>query len=310
MTYTLLKDLSLEAIKQANELKIIIEEEGDTEKIALINQKILEGMAVFLHFKDYKTPVEKLVANFPNAEHLRLSPPYEFPLENIDFLQDMNLKTLYLGMYVKKNASFKALETNSLENFSFEGGLAHKSQYDFINRQKNLQKLHLKGLDLNQITPLPITDLYIRSTLKAENLLCEKFSHLKKLRLHGLSRLTDHSFVENLAHLEQIEISYNSHLERFPRLKNPHLVRSIQMYTCPNFSDIESLLIYENLERLTLTSHDKSLKMSVEDFIKLKKLKKLRIVYTQWGKISQQKYDTIKNIYEETGWVNSGLVSL
>lgn len=169
-----------------------------------------------------------------------------------------------------------------------------------------MRRLRLKSLDLDLINKKEVLDdLYVQSVLKSEQLLLDKFPNLIKLHLHGLSRMTNHSFIEPLKNLEVVSINYNSHLTSFPQLKNPSKVKSISMLSCPNFTDIESLLVFENLERLALTSYDKPLQLSTKDFAKLQHLNKLKTVYTQWGRKPQNDLANIEGIYQQTGWKNS-----
>ena len=99
--------------------------------------------------------------------------------------------------------------------------------------------------------------------------------------------------------------NYNSHLTDFPKIKNPELVKTIEMLTCPNFSSIDSLLQFKNLEQLALTSYDKPLQVPIQDFEKLKQLKKLKTVYTAWGRRPIKDLEVISEVYKTTEWKNS-----
>jgi hypothetical protein len=59
------------------------------------------------------------------------------------------------------------------------------------------------------------------------------------------------------------------------------------------------------LERFCLTSYDKTLQLNIDDFIKIKQLNNLKIVYTQWGK---KETERIKELYKETGWINKNTI--
>ncbi|GIJ96776.1 hypothetical protein CAPN001_13450 [Capnocytophaga stomatis] len=305
MRYIDLKEISIKTLKQQKELHISIKNSVDDEKLNIINQKAMKGNEVFVLIFLSKTVTISVLEKISNVSHISLLPNYENPLENLNELSNFNLKSLILGSFTKKSISFKPMNCTNLEKLEFLEGLGNKSQYEFINKQKRLRKLHLKSLDLVLVEKNEnLTDLYVHSNLKSENWLPEKFPNLQKLHLHGLSRLNNHSFIESLEKLESINISYNSHLVSFPKLNNPKLIKSIEMYTCPNFNDVESLLRYENLERLVLTSYDKPLQMSSDDFSKLKNLSKLKTVYTAWGKKSKDEVNKIQQIYAETGWIN------
>lgn len=306
MQYINLIELTSDIINQEKILKIKIENQIDDEKINLIYQKIITGTEVFLHFCGQSQLILEVLKKIPNAQHIVLSPNYGDEINNIDFLQEMNLKSLNLGLYVKKNTSFKALTSTQLQELQFQEGLGHKSQYLFLNQQHHLCKLSLKSLDLSLIERKELLDdLYVQSVLKSEHLLLEKFPNLTKLHLHGLSRMVDHSFIETLDNLEVVNINYNSHLTSFPKIKNPSKIKRISMLSCPNFTDIESLLVFENLEFLALTSYDKPLQLSIEDFAKLQSLNKLKTVYTAWGRKPQSHLENIESIYQQTGWKNS-----
>lgn len=306
VSYVDLTELTPDVIHQENILKIKIANQIDNEKLSLIHQKIMTGTKVFLHFCGGLQAVLTVLKQIPNAQHISLTSNDGDEINNIDFLQEMNLMSLKLGLYVKKNTPFKSLTSTQLEELQFQEGLGHKSQYLFLNQQHHLRRLRLKSLDLDLINKKEVLDdLYVQSVLKSEQLLLDKFPNLIKLHLHGLSRMTNHSFIEPLQNLEVVSINYNSHLTSFPQLKNPSKVKSISMLSCPNFTDIESLLVFENLERLALTSYDKPLQLSTKDFAKLQRLNKLKTVYTQWGRKPQNDLANIESIYQQTGWKNS-----
>lgn len=308
MQYIDLNTLSPDAITQTEPLYVSLKKQIDAEKLRLVNAKAAAGSEVFVLIFLSAEVKMSVLAELPSVQHISVSPNYENPLESLTELANFDLKSLKLGQFVKKTLSFKPISAINIENFEFLEGLGNKSQHDFINSQQNLKKLHLKSLDLALVAPnLHLTDLYIHSTLKSENLLSEKFPNLERLHLHGLSKLVSHSFIESLEHLTSVNISYNSHLESFPKLKKPEKITQIMMYTCPNFCDVASLLRYENLETLVLTSHDKPLKMSADDFAKLKQLPKLKIVYTAWGRKPKSEMDKIEQLYAETNWINSSL---
>jgi hypothetical protein len=210
---------------------------------------------------------------------------------------------LFLGEYVYKNISFKPLlHITTLRQFIFNNGLENNSQYEFINDQNLLQKLRLKKIDLSYINKnISLTDLYVHRTIKNENLLSEKFPDLIKFTLHGDTKRIDFDFIRKLENIEEISINYNSHLTSFPKMENPEKIKSITLLNCYSFIDIESILVYKNLERFCLTSYDKTLQLNIDDFIKIKQLKNLKIVFTQWGKKEPEK---IKELYKETGWIN------
>lgn len=104
------------------------------------------------------------------------------------------------------------------------------------------------------------------------------------MQLHACSRLTNHAFLGGLKKIESINISYSSKITQFPKIENPELVKTIEMFSCPNFASTDSLLQFKNLERLVLTSFDKPLQVPIQDFEKLTQLKNLKTVYTEWGK--------------------------
>lgn len=308
MQYIDLNTLTPNKIINTEPLYVSIKNHIDTEKLRLVDKKAEEGNEVFVLIFLSKSVTMSILTQLTNVHHISLLPTYDNSLQNLNELTNFDLKSLRLGQSTKKTISFKSISSKKLEFLEFLEGLGNKSQHDFVNLQTNLQKLHLKSLDLSLIKKNEkLTELYIHSSLKSETLLGEKFPHLRNLSLFALSKLTTHSFITNLENLENVNISYNSHLVSFPKLKNPKKIKSIEMYTCPNFNDIESLLRYENLERLVLTSHDKPLKINVEDFAKLKQLPKLKILYSVWGKKPKAELDKIENLYAETGWINSAL---
>ncbi|MFJ1472778.1 hypothetical protein ACILE9_00770 [Capnocytophaga cynodegmi] len=308
MQYIDLNTLTPNKIINTEPLYVSIKNHIDTEKLRLVDKKAEEGNEVFVLIFLSKSVTMSILTKLTNVRHISLLPTYDNSLQNLNELTNFDLKSLRLGQSTKKTISFKSISSKKLEFLEFLEGLGNKSQHDFVNLQTNLQKLHLKSLDLSLIKKNEkLTELYIHSSLKSETLLGEKFPHLRKLSLFALSKLTTHSFITNLENLENVNISYNSHLVSFPKLKNPEKIKSIEMYTCPNFNDVESLLRYENLEQLVLTSHDKPLKINVENFAKLKQLPKLKTLYSVWGKKPKAELDKIENLYTETGWINSAL---
>jgi hypothetical protein len=234
---------------------------------------------------------------------LEIHPEYDNVLkEFIGFECINNLTGLKLGSYVGKNVDMKSIfHIDTLMDIWFENGLNNKSQYEFINKQKKLKKMFIKNIDLKFCTINEnLEELRIKSTIKNESLLHELFPKLIKFKLHGDSRRTNHEFIQKLENIEEIELSYNSHLYTFPEMKNKEIVKSIRLLNCYNFNDINSILVFKNLEEFCLTSYDKKLQLSIDCFIKLKQLRKLKVVYSNCGKEDEK----IKEIYKETGWVN------
>lgn len=297
-----------ELLNSNEEILFKIEYAFDKNLLIEINKRCKRSVKLsFIVGKDINIDLLKLI---PNIQHLSLRGDSfmreDSTIDKLDVLSDFkNLETLLLGMYVKRNISFAPImHIKTLHEFKFtEGALAHKTQYDFINQQNFIEKLHVNKMDVSLMDKREsLTDIRIFRTLKNEHLLADKFPNIKKFDLHGDSQRQDFSFIENLQNIEDITINYNKHLTKFPQLKNPTKVKRICMLECPNFSDIENLLPFENLEILYLTSHNKSLQFPTEDFHKLKQLKKLRKVYTVWGR---KQPEIVKNIYKETGWINS-----
>lgn len=289
-----------------DEVFFIAERKFDTNLLKAINEQCSENIELSLRPNEKGISIE-LLKLIPNIQRLNISPADGSNLETLDGLSDLtNLVDLTLGMYVKGNVSFEPIKyIKTLRQFNFVGnGLEHKSQYEFVNQQLHLEKLHIKKLDLSLLVDMPsLIDLRIHSTLKNEHLLVERFPNLKKFHLHGESRRQDHSFICNLPNVENITINYNGYLTTFPKMKSPEKVKSICMLECPNFSDIDSLLVFENLETLCLTTYNKSLQLPVEDFPKLKQLKKLKTVYTAWGRGKES--EIVEKVYKETKWKNS-----
>jgi hypothetical protein len=287
----------------------IAEEEFDTSLLKIINEKCGENTELSLQPNEENGISIALLQLIPNIQRLDISPDWLKPVERLNELSCLtNLIELGLGMYVKGNVSFEPIKhVKSLRGFRFDHhGLEHKTQYEFINQQQQLEKLQVKTLDLSTISDKrSLKELRIHSTLKNESLLAERFPKLKKIHLQGDSRKQDHSFIQNLSEIEDITINYNSYLTSFPTMKVPEKVKRICMLECYNFTDIDSLLDFENLEMLCLTTHNKSLQITAEDFAKLKRLRKLTTVYTNWGR--GETPEGVEKIYEETGWKNSML---
>ncbi len=277
----------------------------------LINKSVLEK----INSKYYNFPVyfslenRSVLKNFEfltNLNDVTLFADYDFDIKNLDFLEKFNnLKVLNITSLDRQKISFKKLQhITKLEELKFEG-IDNKGQYAFINQQTNLKKLHINKIDLDLIeTNENLVDLRVHSTIKSENQIHLKFPNLKKLNFHGCSRLKEHSFISKLDLLEDITINYNSHITHFPKISNPKLLKRVVMLTCPNFCDVESILSFENLETFCLTSYDKPLQFPIQEFKKLKQLKKLKRVYTQFG-IKEKDLEPIKKVYEETKWINS-----
>ena len=308
MKYVNLGDSTLDEIrdllKSNGKIIFTAERTFDTTLLVEINKQC--GANIELQLCPDENVSIDLLKLTPNIQRLALSPDWESPLDNLEGLAEIKkLISLSLGLYVKENISFEPIShIKMLQEFEFlHKGLVNKKQYDFINQQSQLEILHVRTLDLSLIATIQtLTELRIHSTVKNENLLVDKFPKLRKFHLHGDSRRKDHSFIENLLNIEDITINYNAYLSSFPNVKSPEIVKRICMYECPNFSDIDSLLIFENLETLCLTTHNKSLQVSAEDFVKLKQLKKLNRVYVEWGR---QEPKIVEQLYKETGWINS-----
>lgn len=297
----------LNLLNKQEELTISIDKKFDTSLLEIINNATNSDKKLKLNiFLNKNLPLD-IWKYITNIERLLIHPSYEVPLENIEILKDFKkLKSLELtGDYIKKSLSFKPIEQiDNLTQFRFARGLTN--QYKFLNQQRNLEELEVGNIDLSLVIENEkLKKLRVNSTLKSENLVKIKFPNLINLHLHGCSRLTKHNFLSDLTKVESINVSYNSHLTEFPEIKNPELVKTIEMFTCPNFSSIDSLLQFENLERLILTSNDKPLQVSIQDFEKLKQLKKLTTVYTAWGKRPAKDLEVISDIYKTTKWKNA-----
>jgi hypothetical protein len=292
-------------LKTNEDILFVVDKEFNTDFLKEINSACGENISI--HFCPNKNIRADLLRLIPNVKHLIISPEYESRLETIDELSEFSeLLTLKLGMYVKNTISLKPLsKIKKLREFDFDDqGLENKSQYEFINNQVDLCKLHVKKLDFSLLSVNhAMKDLKVFRTMKNEQLLAEKYPNLVSFYLHADSQRTDFSFIQNFSEVEDVTINYNSHLTTFPVMKNPEKIKSICMLSCPNFEDIDSLLPYKSLESLCLTSYDKPLKLLPEDFIKLKQLKKLNKVYTEWGQ--KEIPEIVNKTYEETGWINT-----
>jgi len=193
------------------EVVFIAEKEFDTNLLIIINEQCQENFKLFLKPNKKGISVE-LLQLIPNIQRLNISPDYENRLETLNGLSGLtNLIELAFGMYVKGNVSFEPIgHINTLLEFDFgDQGLESKPQYEFINKQRLLKKLHANKLDLSiLLAKSSLRELRIHSTLKNENLLAEKFPNLKKFHLHGDKHRQNHSFIQNLLELENIEINY------------------------------------------------------------------------------------------------------
>jgi hypothetical protein len=303
------KNELIDLLKVQDDIVITIEKQFDKSLLKVIDDAILAKKKVKLIFILNEFTGLDLLKSVPNLQNLSVF-SFEKPLDNIDIMQDFKiLKSLdFFGGLTNKNLSFKPIEhIESLSQFAFENGLT--KQYNFVNQQKGLEKLQANIIDLTLITVKEqLNTLRVESTLKAENLMPEKFPNLTNLHLHACSRLSNHTFLSGLKKIESINIGYNSKITQFPSIENPELVTTIEMFECPNFFSIDSLLQFKNLERLVLTSHNKPLQVTVKDFEKLTQLKKLKTVYTTWGKRSANDLEIISAIYTTTKWKNDSTI--
>lgn len=299
---------SLFKLLEDDNLTILINKEFDVSYLDIIDEKCKDKSITLKVFLNKNIPPD-FWTRITHCKRLCIHASYEVQLNNLDFLSNFNaLESLELTSdYTSKNLSFKPIEhISNLKNFTFISGLF--KQYPFLNQQKYLKSLHVGSIDFEFITNKEnLTNLLVQRTLKSEHLLPKKCPNLEKLHLYGHSRLKEHSFLSNLAKIKNINISYNSHITEFPKIQNPELVKTIEMFTCPNFSSVDSLLPFKNLEKLVLTSHDKPLQVPVQDFEKLTQLKKLKTVYTAWGRRPKTELDIIAKIYDKTQWINSSL---
>ncbi|WP_300670680.1 hypothetical protein [Soonwooa sp.] len=310
-------NIKLHEIENAEKLALLLENEDVTISVekafdisfleTINNANSDKEVSLNVSLNEH-TPIE-IWKNIFNVKRLLIHPSFEVQLENIDFLKNFkNLISLELsGDYTKKSLSFKPIEhVDTLVQFTFVRGLVNSNQYKFLNQQKKLEKLRIANIDLDLVTTNEnLETLRVESVLKSENLISEKFPSLENLHLHSCSRLTNHNFLESFEKIERINISYNSHITEFPKMLNPELVKTIEMFTCPNFSSIDSLLQFKNLERLVLTSYDKPLQVAIQDFEKLMQLKKLTTVYTAWGKRPAKDLEFISEVYKKTKWKNA-----
>ncbi len=237
---------------------------------------------------------------------LQIHTTYENPLTSLEALLNAEeLASLEItGDFIKSNLPFsKLVHLNELENLVLETDLG--KQAAFVNQQTQLRYLHLKKLDASGLQVNPKLEyLRIDTALKNEQLLPGLFPDLKTLHLHGCSRLTDFGFLSAFSMLEVLYVGYNAHLTGLPEMKCALKIKSIKLPNAYNFTNGKSLLQFTNLETIWLTSHDKSLTLSVEDFEALQQLPQLKTVYTVWGR---KTIPEVENIYHKTGWVNSGL---
>lgn len=303
------KEELIDFLKKQEDLNISIEETFDTSFLDILNNSINSRKRIKLNiFLNEFLPVD-IWKYISNIDKLLIHSSYEVPLKNIEFLKDFkSLTSLELtGDCDKKTLSFRPIEhIDTLIHFTFVRGLTNTNQYKFLNQQQKLESLEVGNIDIGLVTKnQQLKTLRVNSVFKSENLISEKFPNLIDLHLHGCSRLTNHTFISRLKKIESINISYNRHITEFPKIINPELVKTIEMFTCPNFSSIDSLLQFQNLERLVLTSYDKPLQVPIQDFEKLKQLKKLTTVYTAWGQRPVKDLEFISDVYKTTKWQNS-----
>lgn len=303
-----LKNINDKSFQNNENISVRIENFVNNNLLAMLNQNALihTNIKANICFSSNNNPRD-ILNRLPNVQHIILNPDYALELTDLSILSaSKQLKSLSLGDYVKKTISFEPIQDcTKLEFFTFNVGLNNKNQYDFVGAQTKLKELWVNNIDLyltHKNDKLKV--LRINNVIKSEDLLVKKYPNLKRLHLHNCRKLTDHSFIENLENLEEINISYNSHLVSFPNLKNPDAVKSIEMFSCPNFSSIDSLMRYKNLEKLVLTSYNSPLKIDIKEFEKLKELKKLKNVYTAWGKKPNVNLGKIERIYKEANWIN------
>ncbi len=301
------KEELIDLLKKQEDLTISIDKKFDTSLLEILNPNSEKKIKLNIFLNEF-LPVD-IWKYISNIDKLLIHPSYEVQLESIEFLNDFkHLTSLELtGDYTKKSLSFKPIEhIETLIQFTFDRGLTNTNQYKFLNQQRKLEKLCVGNIDLELVTENEqLQTLRVNNILKSENLMSEKFPSLTNLHLHGCSRLTHHTFLSKLTKIESLNVSYNSHITEFPKIENPELVKTIEMFTCPNFSSTDSLLQFQNLERLVLTSYDKPLQVPIHDFEKLKQLKKLTTVYTAWGKRPAKDLEVISDIYKTTKWKNS-----
>ncbi|GET46845.1 hypothetical protein [Capnocytophaga felis] len=299
---------TLSKLLEDDNLTILINKEFNASYLDVINEKCADKTITIKVFLN-KCISPDFWTRITNCKRLCIHASCEIQLNSLDFLSNFNtLESLELTSdYTNKNLSFNPIgHICDLKNFTFISGLS--KQYSFLNQQKDLKSLYVGSIDFEFVTNKEnLTDLLVQRTLKSEHLLPEKCPNLEKLHLYGCSRLKNHSFLSNLAKIKNINVSYNSYITEFPKIQNPELVKTIEMFTCPNFSSIDSLLPFKNLEKLVLTSHDKPLQVPIQDFEKLTQLKKLKTVYTAWGRRPKTDLDIIAKIYNKTRWINSSL---
>ncbi|MES1181203.1 MAG: hypothetical protein ABUL44_00255, partial [Flavobacterium sp.] len=227
------KEELVDLLNKQVDLTISIDKKFDASLLETINNSANSEKKITLNiFLNENLPVE-LWVRISNIKRLLIHPSYKVQLENIDILKGFNiLESLELtGDYTKKNQSFKPIEhIESLIQFTFVKGLTN--QYKFLNQQEKLEKLYVGNIDLGLVIKKEqLHTLRVDNTLKSENLMSEKFPNLKNLHLHGCSRLTHHTFLTGLTKIECLNVSYNSHITEFPKMANPELIKTIEMFT-------------------------------------------------------------------------------
>jgi hypothetical protein len=216
----------------------------------------------------------------------------------------LNITAMRFGMYVDRRISFAPLlRFTSLRKLVFDITFTGKTQYVLINNQKELRELTVQVIDLSCIQRnVSMENFTVPAIRKNEELLSFLFPNLKQFTLQADSTRTNFDFLNALENLEEITIVYSTRMTSFPVLKNPGKIKSIRLIHCYSFVDIESILIYKNLEDFALTTYNKKLQLSIDSFSKLKQLLKLKTVYTVWGKTEPE---SVRDIYKETGWIKN-----
>jgi len=303
-----LKHLDISSPPDVDSLSVNIEDYVSFEKLAWLNSQSEVGINVCISLCFSKCCDLRLVNYISAVKQLKINPSFEFPLETLEELNEMcDLVSLEIGDFTKKNITFSSLTNiNSLSKFRFSVGVNTPDQYNFINKQKSLKQLHVKSLDLKLMTEnLNLEFLRLDGTLKNEQIINTKLPNLKKIHLHNASLYKNIAFLSELHHLQSISVYNTNKLDSFPLIQNPENIKSLSLYNWPSLENIDEILKFSNLESLAIiVSPLKKLKLTIEDFERLSMLTNLKTVHTDFGKISDQEYYRIQQIYDKNHWEN------
>ncbi|HWV72852.1 MAG TPA: hypothetical protein VN040_14085 [Pseudosphingobacterium sp.] len=306
-----LTEKTFEDVSPADVKSISIEGPADDEKIKMLqhllsaNREIKVTLVVEpdISAKSDQLVNLEIIQILDNLRHLTLLCFSSVQLKSLQILESLQSLEFFRisGNYDKKIDLAPLRRNRNLLDFELEFGFVDKKQIDFVNGLEHLQSLKVSVLDaalMEENTNLK--SLSVRNTLKNANQLSKTCPLLREFQINIAKAVESFDFLNSFQHLEELLIGNTGKLVSVPKLSSSEKIKDLKLLFTPNFSDIESILQFENLEGFALSEFTS---ISMNQIAKLQSLKKLRRVYLSFKDSKDEKL--FNEMAYKNGWEDS-----